>query len=35
MSDAVRAALTTIVDGGTLTLDEARRAMGAVMAPVP
>jgi len=31
MSDAVRAALTTIVDGGTLTLDEARLAMGAVM----
>ena len=31
MSDAVRAALATIVDGGTLSLDEARLAMGAVM----
>ena len=31
MSDAVRAALATIVEGGTLTLDEARLAMGAVM----
>ncbi len=31
MSDAVRAALGTIVDGGTLSLDEARLAMGAVM----
>ncbi len=31
MSDAVRAALATIVDGGTLTLDEARLAMGSVM----
>jgi anthranilate phosphoribosyltransferase len=31
MTDAVRAALATIVDGGTLTLDEAQLAMGAVM----
>ncbi len=31
MSDHVRAALTTIVEGGTLTLEEARLAMGAVM----
>jgi anthranilate phosphoribosyltransferase len=31
MSDLVRAALNTIVDGGTLSVDEARGAMGAVM----
>ena len=31
MSEQVRAALATIVDGGTLSLDEARGAMGAVM----
>jgi anthranilate phosphoribosyltransferase len=31
MSDLVRAALNTIVEGGTLSLDEAREAMGAVM----
>ena len=31
MSDRVRAALATVVDGGTLTLEEARAAMGAVM----
>ena len=31
MSDAVRAALATIVDGGTLSVDDARLAMGAVM----
>lgn len=31
MSDAVRAALASIVEGGTLTMDEARAAMGAVM----
>ena len=31
MSDLVRAALNTIVDGGTLSMDEARGAMGAVM----
>lgn len=31
MSDNVRAALTTIVEGGTLSLDDARLAMGAVM----
>ena len=31
MSDLVRAALTTIVDGGTLSIDEAHGAMGAVM----
>ena len=31
MSDLVRAALATIVDGGTLSMDEARGAMGAVM----
>ena len=31
MSDRVRAALATIVEGGTLTLDEARLAMGEVM----
>ena len=31
MSDAVRAALVRIVEGGSLTLDEARAAMGAVM----
>jgi len=29
--DVVRSALTTIVEGGTLTLDQARLAMGAVM----
>jgi anthranilate synthase/phosphoribosyltransferase len=29
--EAVRSALATIVEGGTLTLDEAHRAMGAVM----
>ena len=31
MSDAVRAALATIVEGGSLSLDEAHAAMGAVM----
>ena len=31
MSEAVRAALATCIDGRTLTLDEARLAMGAVM----
>ena len=31
MSEAVRSALSTIVDGGTLSLDDARLAMGAVM----
>ncbi len=31
MSDLVRAALNTIVDGGSLTMDEAHGAMGAVM----
>ena len=31
MSDVVRAALATVVDGGTLSPDEARAAMGAVM----
>ena len=31
MSEIVRAALATIVDGGTLSTDEARAAMGAVM----
>jgi anthranilate phosphoribosyltransferase len=31
MSDQVRAALAAVVDGGTLTLDEARDAMGSVM----
>ncbi|MFP5343566.1 MAG: anthranilate phosphoribosyltransferase [Candidatus Limnocylindria bacterium] len=31
MSDLVRRALATIVDGGTLAFDEARLAMGAVM----
>jgi anthranilate phosphoribosyltransferase len=31
MSDAVRAALATIVEGGTLSLEDARLAMGAVM----
>jgi anthranilate phosphoribosyltransferase len=31
MSDKVRAALTTIVDGGTLLFEDARGAMGAVM----
>src|SRR3954469_17907577 len=31
MSDAVRAALATIVEGGTLSVDEARLAMAAVM----
>ena len=31
MSDHVRAALATIVDGGSLTLEDARLAMGAVM----
>jgi anthranilate phosphoribosyltransferase len=31
MSEQVRAALATIVEGGTLTLDDARAAMGAVM----
>ena len=31
MSEIVRAALATIVEGGTLTIDEARDAMGAVM----
>ncbi|MEP6638292.1 MAG: anthranilate phosphoribosyltransferase [Chloroflexota bacterium] len=31
MSQVVRAALVTIVDGGTLSMDDARTAMGAVM----
>jgi anthranilate phosphoribosyltransferase len=31
MSDAVRAALVTIVEGGSLSMDEARAAMGSVM----
>jgi anthranilate phosphoribosyltransferase len=31
MSDKVRAALATIVEGGTLSLEDARAAMGAVM----
>ena len=31
MSDQVRSALATIVEGGTLSMDEARGAMGAVM----
>jgi anthranilate phosphoribosyltransferase len=31
MSEQVRAALATIVEGGTLSFDEARTAMGAVM----
>jgi anthranilate phosphoribosyltransferase len=31
MSDRVRSALATIVEGGTLTLDDASAAMGAVM----
>jgi anthranilate phosphoribosyltransferase len=31
MSEVVRAALNTIVDGGTLTADDAHAAMGAVM----
>jgi anthranilate phosphoribosyltransferase len=31
MSDQVRAALVTIVEGGTLSMDDARVAMGAVM----
>ena len=31
MSDVVRAALATIVDGGTLSMDEASGAMGSVM----
>ncbi len=31
MSELVRAALAAIVDGGTLSMDEARGAMGAVM----
>src|SRR6266550_2750471 len=31
MSEAVRAALATIVEGGMLSLEEARLAMGAVM----
>jgi anthranilate phosphoribosyltransferase len=31
MSDQVRTALSTVVDGGTLSLDEARLAMGSVM----
>jgi anthranilate phosphoribosyltransferase len=31
MSDQVRAALATIVEGGTLSFDDARLAMGAVM----
>ena len=31
MSELVRAALVTIVEGGTLSMDEARAAMGAVM----
>jgi anthranilate phosphoribosyltransferase len=31
MSEVVRAALATIVEGGTLTMEDARSAMGAVM----
>src|SRR4051812_7923268 len=31
MSEAVRSALATIVEGGSLSLDEARLAMGSVM----
>ena len=31
MSDAVRAALAAVIDGGTLDRDQAHRAMGAVM----
>jgi anthranilate phosphoribosyltransferase len=31
MSEVVRAALSTVVEGGTLTMDAARAAMGAVM----
>lgn len=31
MSDVLRSALTAIVDGGTLSMDEAREAMGQVM----
>src|ERR1043165_4199684 len=31
MSDAVRAALATIVEAGSLSMDEARASMGAVM----
>ncbi|MEO5918983.1 MAG: anthranilate phosphoribosyltransferase, partial [Candidatus Limnocylindrales bacterium] len=31
MSDAVRAALASVIEGGTLDLEEARRAMGSVM----
>ncbi len=31
MSDIVRAALATVVEGATLTTDQAREAMGAVM----
>src|SRR6185369_2646615 len=31
VSELVRTALNTIVDGGTLSMDEARAAMGAVM----
>ena len=31
MSELVRKALATCVEGGTLTIDEARLAMGAVM----
>jgi anthranilate phosphoribosyltransferase len=31
VSEVVRAALATVVDGGTLSLDDARAAMGAVM----
>ena len=31
MSEAVRAALSTIVEGGSLSMDEARAAMGSVM----
>src|SRR6188768_750286 len=31
MSEVVRAALASIVEGGTLSMDEARAAMGAVM----
>ena len=31
MSEIVRAALVTIVEGGTLSMDDARAAMGAVM----
>ncbi len=31
MSEVVRAALASIVEGGTLSMDDARAAMGAVM----